>query len=124
MNVLVADDDRLVRYALASTLIAAGHQVREACNGLAVIAAVGEECPDAIVLDLMMPECNGFGVLRWLRENDPKCHIPVIVLSAFVVEAGGFEGYPHVVEVMQKPLYLDRLVAALGRCDHQLSAAA
>lgn len=122
MNVLVADDDRLIRYALQRTLSEAGHRVREARNGRYVMEAVADERPDVIVLDLMMPEVGGFEVLRWLREADPRCAIGVVILSGFIVESSGFEQYPHVIDVMQKPLVLDRLFSILESMSQRAAA--
>jgi DNA-binding response OmpR family regulator len=89
-----------------------------------VLECLAADPPPLVVLDLMMPRVNGFDVLRWLRENDPELCTSVIVLSAFTIEAGGFDRYPHVVEVMQKPLYIDRLLAAVERCVAHQSLAA
>ncbi|WP_242394592.1 sigma-54-dependent transcriptional regulator [Anaeromyxobacter oryzisoli] len=79
-NVLVIDDDEAARTALAAFLGAAGHRVRAAGGGAEALAALSAAGADAILLDLVMPEPDGFEVLRRIRERDPV--VPVIVLSA------------------------------------------
>jgi two-component system response regulator MprA len=124
MKVLIADDDVLVRYALCAVLGEHGYDVKQARDGAEVIAAVSADPPDLLVLDLMMPKVNGFDVLRWLREADPDRTVTVIILSAFTVEDGGLQRYPHVVDVLQKPLYIDRLLEAVARCRRPAALAA
>jgi len=124
MKVLIADDDVMIRYALAAVLAEAGHETCEAKDGGEVIEILAAHPPQVVVLDLMMPKVTGFDVLRWLRDNDPEARTLVIILSAFSAESGGFGDYPHVVDVLEKPVILDRFYDALGRCHKSASLAA
>lgn len=116
MRVHVADDDLLVRYTLRSILIDRGHDVEESQNGLDCIAKLRVAPPHCLVLDLLMPGCTGYDVLRHLQRQDPERQVKVIILSAFVVDADGFDRHPHVVSVLQKPLVLKSFFEALDRC--------
>jgi signal transduction histidine kinase/DNA-binding response OmpR family regulator len=81
-DVLVVDDDRTVRTLVAATLEGEGHRIREAGDGAQALDAIGEQRPDAIVLDLMMPHLDGFGVLERLQSDPDLRSIPVLVLTA------------------------------------------
>ncbi|MEX2210511.1 MAG: response regulator [Gaiellaceae bacterium] len=81
-SVLVVDDDPAVRALVVETLGGEARELREAANGLEALAAVAERHPDAIVLDLAMPELDGFGVLDRLHADPATRNIPVIVLTA------------------------------------------
>lgn len=78
--VLVVDDEENIRYLVESGLQLAGLATVAAENGRAAIAAVAEHRPDLIVLDVMMPELDGFGVVRRLRDAGDRT--PVIFLTA------------------------------------------
>ena len=80
-TILVVDDDQPIRALLSQELTEAGYIVREAANGKAALESIRSEHPDLILLDVMMPEMNGFDVAAVLK-NDPKTmDIPIIILS-------------------------------------------
>jgi signal transduction histidine kinase/CheY-like chemotaxis protein len=81
-SVLVVDDDDILRRGLIQGLEKAGWKVNGAENGRAGLARLGESVPDAIVLDLMMPEMDGFEFLEALRRRAEWRAIPVIVVTA------------------------------------------
>ncbi len=77
---LVVDDEPNIAFLVESALRLAGMQIQTAATGRDAITAVGTFQPDAIVLDVMLPDLNGFDVLRRLR--DSGFHMPVIFLTA------------------------------------------
>lgn len=80
-TILVVDDDPNIRQLLRQQLEAEGYTIREARDGLDAIACVNKAAPDLIILDVMIPEMNGFDVAAVLK-NDPKTMtIPSIILS-------------------------------------------
>jgi signal transduction histidine kinase/DNA-binding response OmpR family regulator len=81
-SVLVIDDDGESRQLLRALLEEAQYQVREADNGRSGLAAVQSATPDLVVLDLMMPELDGFQVLAELRADPNYTDLPVIVVTA------------------------------------------
>jgi signal transduction histidine kinase/DNA-binding response OmpR family regulator len=81
-RVLVVDDDDIVRRVILQTLELEGWKVVEADNGVSGIERLREAVPDAIVLDLMMPEMDGFEVLEELRRRPEWRSIPVILVTA------------------------------------------
>src|SRR6185312_4347290 len=79
MRVLVVEDDRALSRALAMNLTARGHHVTEAASGTAALGSARAEPPDAVILDLGLPDVSGLEVIRSLRQFSPA---PIIVLSA------------------------------------------
>jgi CheY-like chemotaxis protein/anti-sigma regulatory factor (Ser/Thr protein kinase) len=81
-KILVVDDDEVTRYLLAESLTKLGFHVVEAQNGREAIQRTAEHILSGVVLDLIMPELNGFEVLQEIRRNSSTAHIPVIVHSS------------------------------------------
>jgi DNA-binding response OmpR family regulator len=78
-RILVVDDDPFLRKFVGVNLQARHHEVVFAENGLQALEILGQEHPDLIVLDIMMPYLDGFEVCRRVRENSA---VPIIMLSA------------------------------------------
>lgn len=78
-EILVVDDEANIRRMVGRLLETEGHRVREAAHGAAALAAVAEEEPDVVLLDLAMPEMDGLTALRSLREGRPD--LPVVMMS-------------------------------------------
>lgn len=83
-DILVIDDEVQIRRLLTLTLVAGGYKVREAENGTLGLNEAAVRRPDAIVLDLSLPDLGGLDVLRRLREWS---QIPVLILSVRGSEA-------------------------------------
>ncbi|MBX4187698.1 MAG: response regulator [Candidatus Doudnabacteria bacterium] len=82
-KVLVAEDELAMREIVVEKLQSGGFNVTQAEDGAVAIKQIDKVKPDLILLDLMMPEVDGFGVLESLRKNpDPKiAATPVIILT-------------------------------------------
>jgi CheY-like chemotaxis protein len=80
--VVVAEDDEATRHMVVRVLQANGCEVRGAANGQRALEALAEQLPDVLVLDLMMPELDGFEVLRRLRALPQGGQVEVLVFSA------------------------------------------
>ena len=81
-TVLVVDDDAAMREIVERTLRSTGYQVATASNGQEGLQVLEAKNPGLIVLDLMMPEMDGFEFLRRLKENPRHGHLPVVVATA------------------------------------------
>ena len=81
-HVLVVDDDARVRAGLSRLLRATGFSVTDAADGQEALARLAEFTPDLVLLDLVMPDIDGFEVLRHIRSEPRSATIPVIMLSA------------------------------------------
>lgn len=117
-EVLIVDDDRDIRGILAFTMEDAGYDVREAADGAEAIAAMEKRAPDCLVLDLMMPGIDGFGVLRSKRQLGLAPEARVILLTAKTAERDYVRGWElGADEYLTKPFdpddLLDRVAALL-----------
>ena len=81
-SVMVVEDNADNREMIARQLMKAGWRVIEAENGLAALSVLAAEQPNVILLDLMMPEMDGFEFIRQLREHPQWRSLPTIVLTA------------------------------------------
>lgn len=81
---IIDDEDRLRRVIQLTLKLTAGWEVLMASSGWEGLQIAETEHPDAILLDLMMPDMDGFATLVKLRENPVTANIPVILLTAKV----------------------------------------
>jgi signal transduction histidine kinase/DNA-binding response OmpR family regulator len=81
-EILVVDDEPTVRSLVAAALIRHGYEIREAADGREALESLTESRPDAIILDLLMPNIDGFTVLQRLHESAELQDIPVLILTA------------------------------------------
>mgnify|MGYP001585977899 FL=1 len=81
-HVLIADDDPQVRRLLSRLLTAKGHRVTEAGDGKAALDAVRGEAPDVILLDVMMPELDGFEVCRRVKSDPATALIHILMITS------------------------------------------
>jgi len=82
-NILVADDSLFFRNKLTDVLIEAGHSVKVVKNGREAIEKI-KTSPneiDLVILDLQMPEIDGFGVLKWINENGFRGRFPILTIT-------------------------------------------
>ncbi|GAA3958608.1 response regulator transcription factor [Actinoplanes auranticolor] len=80
-RILVVDDDPAIRQLLTDVLEMDGYEVSVAVDGLAAVRAVEAAAPDFVILDVMMPGLDGFGVLSTIRDQ-PGEPVPVLMLTA------------------------------------------
>ena len=116
-TILVVDDDAANRDVLARRLVRLGYRVAEAVDGRAALAAMANSDIDLVLLDLMMPELDGFGVLEQRRQDPALRDIPVIMISA-IDEA---DGIVRCIELgaedyLPKPFDPVLLKARIGAC--------
>jgi CheY-like chemotaxis protein len=114
-RVLVVDDDPDIRAFLQLALGAVGYDVRDAADGAAALAVLEGWRADAVLLDLMMPGCDGWEFRRRQRATPALADIPVILMTAnrdlasaaAVLEPSGS---------LAKPFDVARLYELVGRC--------
>lgn len=87
-KVLVVDDDRELIDLVSFNLKRAGYAIGTASNGVEAIKKARGMAPDLIVLDVMMPELDGFEVCEILRRDAATASIPIIMLTALSGELG------------------------------------
>jgi hypothetical protein len=116
-QVLLVDDDDTMRRGMRKALEQDGWQVSEAENGRVALARLNETRPDIIMLDLMMPEMDGFEFLVEMRARAEWRDIPVLVVTAKDLTAEERSRLNGDVErVLQKGASeLDELLREIGR---------
>jgi len=110
--ILVVDDDANIRSLLQQELTEAGYSVRLAEDGRKALALVREEMPGLIILDVMMPEMNGFDVAAILKSDPATMHIPIIILSILEDKERGFR--LGVDRYLTKPIDTPSLFKEIG----------
>ena len=81
-KILFIEDDPVVRENTAELLELANYEVITAANGKIGVGLAKKHIPDIIICDILMPELDGYGVLKVLSQNEKTKHIPFIYLSA------------------------------------------
>ena len=125
-TILVVDDEPqiLEMHARLIETQSPGTQVLRAANGREALAMMEREQPDLVLLDLMMPELDGFGVLKAMREREPTREVPVIVLTARALTEEDMARLNRGVEtVLKKGMFsaeetLAHITEALTRSKH------
>ncbi|MSQ48283.1 MAG: response regulator, partial [Deltaproteobacteria bacterium] len=84
-RVLVVDDDLVFLRQTEKTLTTAGHEVKGASTGKDALAQLAQEIPDVLILDLMLPDVDGFTILRRLREDRRALSLKVIIVTGQVL---------------------------------------
>jgi CheY-like chemotaxis protein len=80
--VLVVDDNHIAIKMLRRYLERQGYEVGEAHDGIECLEQVAQRLPDAIVLDVMMPNLDGYATVQQLRSNPQTAHVPVVIVTA------------------------------------------
>jgi DNA-binding response OmpR family regulator len=113
-TVMVVDDEERIRTLITRSLGSEGHSVLSASDGIGALERLAAEDIDLVLLDLVMPRCNGLTVLSTLRER--KDDTPVIVLSGVTDIAARVQALERgAVDVVAKPFSLVELLARTRR---------
>ena len=114
-RILVVDDTPANIQALSATLKDKGYQVSVATSGRQALEVVSRRRPDLILLDVMMPEMDGFETCRRLKESAATNDIPVIFLTARTETADIVQGFElGAVDYVAKPFHAHELLARVN----------
>jgi two-component system KDP operon response regulator KdpE len=114
--VLLVDDENVILRMLEVNFRAAGFEVETATNGTAALERAAAARPDAVVLDLGLPDIDGWEVVRRLRDVDSLASTPVVVLSGIDRNEQRAHRYASSVEAfVTKPVEPDDLVDTVRR---------
>lgn len=103
-KILIIEDEEVLLNAIAKKLDLEGYEVKAALDGIEGLEKINKERPDLILLDIVMPKLDGFGVLEELQNNKELSSIPVIIISN--------SGQPVEIERAQKLGVSDYLIKA------------
>ncbi len=114
MNILVVDDERLIRWSLRERLLREGYTVCEAEDGKAATAAMEREVPDLVLLDMRLPDTDGISLLKGFLKTRPD--LPVIIITAYssvdtAVEAMKLGAFDYIA----KPFNMEEMALTVKR---------
>ncbi|MEW5848632.1 MAG: response regulator [Myxococcota bacterium] len=115
-TILVVDDNALNRKLLRDLLTKRGYRVEQAEDGVQAVAVASRIMPDLVIMDLIMPNMDGFEATRAIKSKPELHHIPILALSAMsgeqdrarALEAG-------CVDFLRKPFGMEEILGALAR---------
>ena len=113
-KVLVVDDAAFMRLRAAKVLMDNGHEVQQAENGVEAVRMYAEWRPDAVLMDITMPEMDGLEALKEIRKIDPAAKVAMVTAmgqQAIVMEALKAGAKDFVL----KPFQPDRVLGALQK---------
>lgn len=110
-KILVVDDDSAINELIKINLELQGYEVIQAYNGVEGFAKAKQEEPSLIVLDVMMPEVDGYTVARRIRQCKEIAEVPIIMLTALSELNNKVEGFDiGVDDYLTKPFEIDELI--------------
>ena len=112
-TILVIDDDPTIRDLMTRHLEKNNFSVLQALDGAQGIKMAREYKPDAITLDILMPEMDGWSVLRTLKADKEVSHIPVVMASIIDEKKKGFS--LGAADYLSKPVERDRLIGSISK---------
>ena len=117
-RILIVEDDFDISELLQSWLTEAGYQTAEAEDGLKALEVFESGQFDLVLLDLMLPRLDGFGVCEWIRK---RSDVPIVMLTALDGEDEQLRGYDlriddYVTKPFSMPVLLRKIGAILWRC--------
>lgn len=115
-RILLVDDEPAIIKVVSKRLEAEGFEVLTAMGGLQALAAAKGEAPDLIVLDLMLPEMNGYEVCTILKQDDRYRKIPIVLFTAKTQERDEKLGHDCGADAyIRKPFQAAELVGTIRR---------
>jgi DNA-binding response OmpR family regulator len=110
-RIAICDDDPDIRRLIKVILVQEGHDVVAVADGDALLEALGNEPPDLVVLDVMMPKKDGFMVLKEMKSAGVRESTKVLLLTARTAESDWLRGYKlGADQYLTKPFENDELV--------------
>ncbi|HZK48096.1 MAG TPA: response regulator [Thermoleophilia bacterium] len=115
-RIVVADDDPDILNIVAMSLEAMGHEVHRATNGREAVALTKATAPDLVVMDLMMPEMNGYEATEALKADAETASVPVLALTAKAMRGDEERGRQAGVDAyVTKPFRISQVVEVVDR---------
>jgi len=110
-KILIIDDDKAINELIKVNLELQGYEVTQAFNGIEGFAKAKQEEPSLIVLDVMMPEVDGFTVAQRIRQNPETSETPILMLTALSELSDKVNGFNiGVDDYLTKPFEIDELI--------------
>lgn len=113
--ILYVEDERPVLELVRQALKMAGHNITGVTSGRQAVEVMRQSVPRLVLLDLMMPDFNGWDVYREMKGDDQLSHVPVIVVTARVPDKGRviIDDLPPVDDYITKPFDVEQLIRSV-----------
>jgi CheY-like chemotaxis protein len=115
-KILLVEDNATNRYLETFLLESNGFTVIHAANGREAVEQARRELPDLILMDIQMPEMDGYEAARCIRDSPEIGHIPIVAVTSYAMAGDrhralqlGFVGY------LEKPISTETFIAQIGR---------
>lgn len=113
-RILIAEDNAEIRTLVSSILVEEGHKVGVAQNGQQALDMMLDDAPDVLVLDIMMPQMDGYSVLKELKSSGIKEQMKILILTAKTSESDWVRGYKLGADsYLTKPFDTDELINSI-----------
>jgi two-component system response regulator CpxR len=110
-RILIAEDNAEIRTLVSSILVEEGHKVGVANNGQQALDMIMADAPDVLVLDIMMPQMDGYTVLKEIKSAGSREGMKILILTAKTSETDWVRGYKLGADAyLTKPFDTDELV--------------
>jgi CheY-like chemotaxis protein len=103
-QILIADDDEISRYLLRGLLANTGYRLLEARGGNEAVKLAAENKPNLIILDLSMPDLNGFEVMNILKNDAGTREIPIVIYTSQALDSAERERLQSAVDIVPKEM--------------------
>lgn len=112
LSILTVDDEHDITALIAFHLTRAGFEVRTASSGREALEKITQRKPDMVLLDLMLPDIDGFGVCEIVRRDPATATLPIIILTAWATPDARHLGLElGAIDYLTKPFSPKELVA-------------
>lgn len=108
-KILVVDDSRSARKTVIDCLSGKDYIIHEAVDGMDAVEKINTIKPDLILLDLLLPKLDGYGVLHVIRQKEEFKSIPVIAITSLDSQFDKLKGMSHTDEYLTKPVSEEQL---------------
>ncbi len=115
-DILIVEDNMVLSYTMGLKLEQKGYSVKKTGNGKEGLALAIEQNPELLILDIMLPEMDGFGILRELRKRESMKDMKVLILTSKGQEKDVKTGFDlQADEYMTKPFSVEELLMRVVR---------
>jgi DNA-binding response OmpR family regulator len=114
--ILVVEDQPQMRDLLGAVLTSAGYRVVEAPDGSTALAHLRTGATDLVLLDVVLPDLDGYAVARWIRAEPAFAQLPILMLTGLVTEDDAVQGFSAGADdYVRKPFLINELLARVRR---------
>ncbi len=113
-SVLVVEDDQDINTLVGAYVQLCGFEYRKALDGTTALREAHSRKPSLVILDLMLPDVDGFEVCKQLKDADDTCDVPIVMLTAMTSDEHRQKGLAcGAVEYLTKPFEPDQLMQSI-----------